>query len=102
MLRYNVTDFIHQQIELSLNANDPNDLASIQVKGDADFAERILMMLAGSYGTPEQMLDPNNTPPIDLDAALRSLEFRDFQIELLEGASLVESYDPGSFKGAKI
>jgi len=57
MLRYSVTDFIHRQVELSLNANEPNDFA-IQVKGDADFAERVLMLLEGSHGASSQMLDP--------------------------------------------
>jgi len=32
MLRYSVTDFIHRQVELSLNANEPNDFAPIQVR----------------------------------------------------------------------
>ena len=88
MLRYSVTDFIHQPVELSLNASEPNDFASIQLKGDADFAEKILMLLEGSYGISDQRLDPKNISPIDLDAALRSLRFRDFQIELLEGSEL--------------
>jgi len=58
MLRYSVTDFIHRQVELSLNANEPNDFAPIQVKGDADFAEGVLMLLEGSHGASSQMLDP--------------------------------------------
>lgn len=98
MLRYTVNDFIHQQIELSLNANAPNDFAPIQVKGDADFAERVLMMLENSHGVSSQMLDPKSASPIDLDAALHSLQFREFQIELVEGAELVESQPDISIK----
>jgi len=64
MLRYSVTDFIHRQVELSLNANEPNDFAP---PSDADFAE-VLMLLEGSHGASSQMLDPKSTSPVDLDA----------------------------------
>jgi len=80
-------------ITVSLNSNDPNKSAKIQIEGDEEVVAMVRDRLLSSYGAFGHLIRETTTP-IDLNAALKSGNFRLFQPQIIEGAELVKVYDP--------
>ncbi|MBD2025236.1 hypothetical protein [Leptolyngbya sp. FACHB-711] len=79
--------------EVWVNSIDPNESAMIEFSGNQDWVEIIRDQLKRQYGAFGHLIGTSTTP-IDLAAALRSPGMARFQPELIEGAELVERYDP--------
>lgn len=86
-------------ITIWLDADDGNESAMIQFEGDEGTIEIVRDRLLRSYGAFGHLMSESTTP-IDLDAALRGENFRLFKPQCIEGAELVERYDPGIPPGA--
>jgi len=92
MLRYQLKD----NITISLDSNDPNKAAEIQVegqKGDEEAVASVKNQLLRSYGAFGHMIRETTTP-IDLNAALESGDFKEFRPQIVEGEELVKLYNP--------
>ena len=90
MIRYR----LNQGVEVFLNTDDPNETETIQFTGDESAVEQIRQLLGQSYGAFGHQIDEATTP-IDLSAALQKPPMMQFDPQLIEGAGLVEIYDPG-------
>ena len=86
-------------VTVRLNSNDGNESAMIEYDGEPDMVEMVRDRLLQSYGAFGHMIRESTTP-IDLDCALKSEKFRLFRPQCVEGAELVERYDPGIPPGA--
>lgn len=82
-----------------LESDDPNASAAIQCEGDAERVEVARYYLSAQYGAFGHLIG-SATTPIDLDAAILSPKMQEYRPELVEGAELVEKYDPGIPEGA--
>jgi hypothetical protein len=95
MLRYQLAG----DVTISLNSNDPNKSANIQIEGDEKVVALVRDRLLRSYGAFGHMIRETTTP-IDLNAALKSDDFKEFRPQIVEGAELVGVYDPRIPPGA--
>lgn len=86
-------------VEVSIAVDDGNKTGIIEYEGDADIVELLRDLLAFEYGAFGHLIG-SATTPIDLDAAMKSPALAQWQPELIEGAELVASYDPGIPEGA--
>ena len=105
MIQYKITAN-NAEVIITLNAEDTNDYEEVQCEGDPDLLEIVKMWLPSAIGAFGHFIGETTTP-IDLDAALKKgprphlLKFMpDYKWELLVGADLVKSYDPGIPEGA--
>lgn len=98
MIRYRL-GLPEGQVIVSIAANNGNHSGLIQYEGEAEAIEVLkeeLPLLCGAFGH----LIGDTTTPIDLDAVMHKPDMQRFTPELLEGAELVERYDPGIPEGA--
>ena len=109
MIQYKITAN-NAEVIVTVNSNNPNLSAEVQYEGDPELLEIVKMWLPDAFGAFGHLIG-ESTSPIDLDAAIKKgppafsqynlLRFMpDYKWELLVGADLVKSYDPGIPEGA--
>ncbi len=99
MLELNVSDG-SETVQLRLFVSDPNEPARpIFNDGNTDtrlerYIERSLETASGAFG---HTIDPKSITPIDLHYAIGRMGLA---IEIIEGAEMIEEYDPDIPEGA--
>lgn len=103
MLKYKLFDRISGEYIVSLNSKIPNVGAKIEITtstgGDDRFIPIIRNWLQHECGAFGHIIGEATTP-IDLDAAMHSKDALEFRPEIMAGAELVKSYNPGIPEGA--
>jgi len=85
---------LSEGVEVSLDSAEPNKYAPIQFAGDESAVRRVRDRLLTQYGAFGHALEETTTP-IDLDAAMKSEGMAEFSPQIVEGAEMVQVYDPG-------
>lgn len=95
MLRYQLTHPVtRENIQLSLNTNNPNDLQNITFSGSPYFLKSMVRELEdGWYGAFGHIFSLFTTP-IDLDFLMHSSPMQEYNPVCLEGTDTVRSYNP--------
>ena len=86
-------------VTVSLFASDGNESAPQEWDGDEDIVKAYRFLLRDAYGAFGHSFDPEFANPIDLHYAVFT-NLADFNPQVVEGAELVETYDPGIPDGA--
>lgn len=87
-------------VTVSIVSNSPNESAVIEYSGDYDvLLDAVKAQLPWQYGAFGHLIGSSCTP-IDLDAAMRALAMQEFEPEVIEGANLVQIYNPYTPPGA--
>lgn len=86
-------------VEVWIDSKDPNASAKIQYSGNEVMVDVISDRLARQYGAFGHLIG-SATTPIDLDAAMKSPEMKEYRPQLIEGEDMVKKYDPKIPKGA--
>jgi len=77
-------------LEIFLNANDTDQVASIEYEGNPELGSMVLNQIAQSYGAFGHIIGRQCTPP-DLAAAMASNVMKPYSPTLLEGESLTRA-----------
>lgn len=97
MIRYKLGND-DSEVEVSISVDDGNKFGAVKFSGNADLVELVRSLLSNAYGAFGHGINLESCSPIDLAAALTSLGR--FKPELLEGADLVATWNPGIPDGA--
>lgn len=88
-------------VEVWVDSDEPNTPAKIEWSGEEFVVEDFRKKLRYAHGAFGHLIG-TSASPIDLHAALMQEPLKsELRPELLEGAELVERYDPGIPDGAK-
>jgi len=105
-MKYRITHAFGEAI-LTLEAESGNDRNPVQLRpastpasaGDEITVQEIELQFFRKHGPFGHIFTPEMTSPYDLDHVLKQLPPK-FTVEILEGAELVQSYDPDIPEGA--
>jgi|GEM_PF-2044325 len=97
-IRYRLS-WLEDEVIVSLDVKDPNEIAPIKYEGEAYLIKSVRLWLEKEDGAFGHIIG-DRTCAIDLDAAMHSDAMQQFEPELIEGGELVKSYDPGIPDGA--
>jgi hypothetical protein len=89
----------NDETTVSLFVTDGNESNEQVWEGDEFAVQNYRFLLQNAYGAFGHSFDTEFTTPIDLHYAVMS-NLADFNPQVVEGAELVESYDPGIPEGA--
>lgn len=94
-------DVCFENMYLVLDVNTPNQSAPLQIEGGSqEKKDLVIDMIRRSYGAFGHTMTPNSMTAIDLDYVANNYLAYEFTTAIVEGAELVETYDPGIPEGA--
>lgn len=90
---------LNDETTVSLAVTDGNESDEQNWEGDEFAVKGYRFLLQNAYGAFGHSFDPEFATPIDLHYAVFT-NLADFNPQVVEGAELVETYDPGIPDGA--
>ena len=87
------------ETSVTLSVANGNESAPQEWNGDEDIVKAYRFLLRDAYGAFGHKLGTEFATPIDLHYAIFT-NLADFDPQVVEGAELVETYDPGIPEGA--
>lgn len=92
MLKYKLSK-ASDEVIITLRTDDPDKSVKIEYVGDKDLVEVVSDWLRHESGLYGHLIG-DRTTPIDLDAVMRSPDAEQYSPEIIEGAEIIENYDP--------
>jgi hypothetical protein len=93
-------NLVFDEVFLSLESTSKNQPAPLKIEGSPEKVAQVRELLDGAYGAYGHIFDIEITTPLDLYFAAKNYLNTEFTPIVVEGAELVETYDPGIPEGA--
>ena len=94
-------DVLFEDMFLSLNVTSPNQYATLVIEGGSEEKKQLVIdIIRRSHGAFGHLMSEQSMTAIDLDYVANNYLAFEFTTVIVEGAELVEIYDPGIPEGA--